>query len=337
MQMMPIDQIIPDNPYLRLNTDVHELVISIKSVGLIHPLTVNSKNVLLAGGRRFHACRLLGMTEVPVVVVEKDEMEQELISIDENIVRKPLDKMEFEKCLNRGREIYEILNPEVIKVLEEEDTPMGRGAKAATEEEDEIPEDKKSYASLTAEKTGLSANVIRSAIKRDALASEKVKQARIEGEVSASQVNEIIKLDEKDQEEILPFVKEKTVKEIRTIVDDAKTIGLMEAIKKDREKVVLPKELKELLKTATKMKKIISKAVIEEMISDAPEMNKLMKELENVKDLINKFDDMMNSDYSGMNEDLDDVEEDHIEDSVDVDALAAQNISSSEMGDVHAH
>lgn len=329
MQMMPIEKIIPDNPYLRLNTDVHELVLSIKSVGLIHPLTVNKENLLLAGGRRFHACRLLGMTEVPVVVVDKDEMEQELISIDENIVRKPLDKMEFEKCLNRGREIYEVLNPEVIKVLEEEDAPKGRAA-ANAEPVEEVPEEKRSYASLTAEKTGLSANVIRSAIKRDALASEKVKQARIEGDVSASQVNEIIKLEEKDQEEILPFVKEKTVKEIRMIVDDAKAIGLMEAIKKDKEKIVLPKELKEMLKTATKMKKIISKAVIEEMISDAPEMNKLMKELTDVKDLINKFDDMMNSDFSVSREVEENFNHDDDEAEVDVDALAAQNVSDSD-------
>ena len=143
MQMMPIDQIIPDNPYLRLNTDVHELVMSIKSVGLIHPLTVNNKNVLLAGGRRFHACRLLGMTEVPVVIVEKDEMEQELISIDENIVRKPLDKMEFEKCLNRGREIYEILNPEVIKVLEEEDAPSKKVGRLPPEEEENVDDEKR--------------------------------------------------------------------------------------------------------------------------------------------------------------------------------------------------
>lgn len=301
MQMMSIEQIIPDNPYLRLNTDVHELVLSIKSVGLIHPLTVNKENLLLAGGRRYHACRLLGMTEIPVVVVDKDEMEQELISIDENIVRKPLDKMEFEKCLNRGREIYETLNPEVIKVLEEEDAPKGRG-KADTEEEmEEVPEDKMSYASLTAEKTGLSANVIRSAIKRDAFASEKVKQARLEGDVSASQVNEIIKLEEKDQEEILPFVKDKTVKEIRTIVEDAKTVGLKEAIQKDQQKVVLPKELKELLKTTTKMKKIVSKAVIEEMVSEAPEADKLMNELQNLKDLIDKYVDVAEGGYSGMN------------------------------------
>lgn len=298
MQMMPIEQIIPDNPYLRLNTDVHELVISIKSVGLIHPLTVNKENLLLAGGRRYHACRLLGMEEVPVVVVDKDEMEQELISIDENIVRKPLDKMEFEKCLNRGREIYEVLNPDVIKVLEEEDTPKGRGS--SEEEVEDVPEDKMSYASLTAEKTGLSANVIRSAIKRDALASEKVKQARVAGDVSASQVNEIIKLEEKDQEDILPFVKDKTVKEIRTIVEDAKTVGLQAAIKKDQEKIVLPKELKELLKTTTKMKKLVSKAVIEEMVSDAPEADKLMSELQNLKDLIDKYVDVSEGGYSTM-------------------------------------
>lgn len=335
MQMMPIDQIIPDNPYLRLNTDVHELVMSIKSVGLIHPLTVNNKNVLLAGGRRFHACRLLGMTEVPVVIVEKDEMEQELISIDENIVRKPLDKMEFEKCLNRGREIYEILNPEVIKVLEEEDAPSKKVGRVPPEEEENVDDEKRSYASLTAEKTGLSANVIRSAIKRDALASSKVKQARLDGEISASQVNEIIKLQESEQEDILPFVKEKTVKEIRTIVDDAKTVGLMEAIRKDREKVVLPKELKELLKTANKLKKIISKAVIEEMVSNAPEMSKLLLELENVRDLINKFDKMNNSDFPKIHESETSFENDQVE--TPLANLTNRGHSTLSQGEVQTH
>lgn len=301
MEMMPIDQIVPDNPYLRLNTDVHELVVSIKSVGLIHPLTVNKEGILLAGGRRFHACRLLGFTEVPVVVVDKDDMEQELISIDENIVRKPLDKLEFEKCLNRGREIYEVLNPEVKKVLEEEDEPMFKKKSEGEEPEEDDPN--KSYASLTAEKTGLSANVIRSAIRRDALASPIIKEARMSGDVSATQVNELIKLNEKEQEEVLPFVQDKTVKEIREFVEDVKERGFQEAVRIDQEKVVLPKELKNLFVTAKKFKKILNKVVIEQLTSDAPEMPKIEKELSNIKDAINDYFDMDGSDV-----DLDEID-----------------------------
>jgi len=118
---------------------------------------------LLAGSRRFQAITELGWKEVDAHVVDRDVLQQELISIDENLVREPLNKLELEKCLNRGREIYEQLNPDANKI--------------------------------DISKTGLSKSVIKSAIKRDALAADSVKQARSQGELNASQTNEIIQLD----------------------------------------------------------------------------------------------------------------------------------------------
>jgi len=99
-----------------MDDDVDSLMTSIQTVGLIHPLTLNKENKLLAGGRRYTALKKMGAKEVRVEIVDRSPLEQELISIDENLVRTPLSKLEFEKCLNRGREIYEKINPDVKKV-----------------------------------------------------------------------------------------------------------------------------------------------------------------------------------------------------------------------------
>ena len=98
-----------NSEYLRVETDVSALKKSLESVGLIHPVTINQEDELLAGARRFQAVSELGWEEIPVQVVDRHALIQELISIDENLVRTPLESLELEKFLNRGREIYENL------------------------------------------------------------------------------------------------------------------------------------------------------------------------------------------------------------------------------------
>ena len=136
MPKMKLSDIKTSSPYLRLDSTVDMLAKSIEQVGLIHPLSVNEKNELLAGGRRYCAVKNLGWDEVEVTVVDKSELEQELISIDENLVRKSLSKLQFEKCLNRGRTIYEELNPTVPKVSM--DTKKLTTAEKAEKKEEEM-------------------------------------------------------------------------------------------------------------------------------------------------------------------------------------------------------
>ena len=112
-------------------------------------------------------------------------MEQELISIDENLVRKPLEKIEFEQCLNRGREIYEKLNPTANKVDIEKEALSPEEKKQEKEDEEN---DDSSFAAITAEKLGVSKSVIKRAIKRDAKSSTQVKSARGAGEVSCNEM-----------------------------------------------------------------------------------------------------------------------------------------------------
>jgi ParB family chromosome partitioning protein len=42
---------------------------SIEDIGLLNPITVDENGLLLAGGRRLAACKLLGWKDIPVSVV----------------------------------------------------------------------------------------------------------------------------------------------------------------------------------------------------------------------------------------------------------------------------
>ncbi|MGB0453306.1 MAG: ParB/RepB/Spo0J family partition protein [Bacteriovoracaceae bacterium] len=287
MQKIALSDIKVNNPYLRTNTDIEALKKSIDAIGLINPITVNKENELLAGGRRFQAMTELGWEETEVYVVDLTSLEQELVSIDENLVRKALDKLEFEQSLNRGREIYEELFPTAnkIEVAAKNKTPEER--KVEKEEEEN---DTDSFAAITSEKTGLSKAVIKSAIKRDALSSENIKQARSQGEISATQTNEIIKLKKEEQDQILPFIQDKPVREVKKIVDNVQRSGVEAAIKLSQEIKTMPKEVAQLKALTKRMNGLLGKMALEDIHYEGPEMKGI---LDNLLKLRNEADDFM--------------------------------------------
>lgn len=230
MEIRKLSELKATNPYLRLGTDVSELEKSIQTLGLIAPLVISNDNVILAGARRYQALLNLGYTEAPVIVVDKGELEKELVSIDENLVRKDLSKIEIEVHLRRAKEIYQSLNP--VEEIQEE-------PKAQTEDEEEIAEVKKAkveilpaqkFLNMVSEKTGLSPKQIHEAIVRDEKASPAVKEARKNGKLSLSQTNEIVKLSPEEQEEAIEHIKELPVREIKKFVKTAKEEGITAAI-----------------------------------------------------------------------------------------------------------
>lgn len=284
--MLPLVDIKRNSQYLRVNTDVETLKKSIEKVGLINPLTVNSDNELLAGARRYQALSELSWTEVSVHIVEGDSLEQELISIDENLVRTPLSKLEFEKCLNRGRDIYEQLHPSAIKIdlSSEELSPEN---KQKQKEKDKLDTD--SFAAITADKTGLSKSVIKSAIKRDELASDAVKTARGSGELNATQTNAIITLDKDIQEDVLPLIADKTVKEARKIIRAAKKGGVEAATEESKSIVPLPKEYILIKSPLKRMNKNLSRILLEELKYNGPEQQQINKEMRELKNNLDHY------------------------------------------------
>lgn len=101
--------IITDDNRKQKNLD--PLIESIKKVGLLNPITVTRKGVLISGYYRLQACKKLNWVEVPATFCNLDEIQQELAKIDENMLKNNLTVLEEATLLNRRKELYEILNP----------------------------------------------------------------------------------------------------------------------------------------------------------------------------------------------------------------------------------
>lgn len=296
VRYIPIDSIIVTNEYLRLNTKIEELKKSIQAVGLIHPLSINSSNELIAGGRRYSALKELGFEEVPVVVVERDPLEQELISIDENLMRLPLTNVQMERALNRGREIYETLHPSAKRVPTDPSTlekkkprTLEVDATAAIEgtspEEDVVP-GKSSYVEVTAKKTGLSEGAIRSAIIRDECASDMVKQARYHGELGAGQANEIVKLDKELQDKVLPMIGGMATKEVRQVIKDVQSNGLDDTIQELQNREPLPRDYDQLYSFLKRLNRVSGRIVRKKELGSGTYMPDVLEELERGVELL---------------------------------------------------
>ena len=220
--MRKLSELKATNPYLRMGTDVSELEKSIQTLGLIAPLVISPDNVILAGARRYQAMLNLGFSEAPVMVVDKNALERELVSIDENLVRKDLSKIEIESHLRRAKEIYQELYPAPVIETRTE-------TESETKVEVEVLPAQK-FLDMVSEKTGLSPKQIHEAINRDEMAAPVVKEARKNGELSLSQTNEIVKLKKEDQEVAISHIKELPVRDIKKFVKVAKSHGVEEAI-----------------------------------------------------------------------------------------------------------
>lgn len=71
--------------------DIRSLIESIHQHGFINPITINPKGLLLCGLRRLTAAKKMGLTHVPVRIMEVTSLNQRLeLEKDENMLRKEL-------------------------------------------------------------------------------------------------------------------------------------------------------------------------------------------------------------------------------------------------------
>lgn len=86
---MPLNVIDATDRVRQHHGDLTSLVESLATVGLLHPVIVNSDGVLVSGGRRVAAARHLGWTEIPAIVnPSMDDLELLLVAErDENTCR----------------------------------------------------------------------------------------------------------------------------------------------------------------------------------------------------------------------------------------------------------
>lgn len=284
MKMLNIEEIVINNKYLRLQDDVDTLKQSIETVGLIHPLVVNKQNELIAGGRRYTALSQLGWTKIPVVVVDKGSLEQELISIEENMIRQKLTAVEFEAGLRRAKDIYEELFPETKEDL---DNPLD-------EEQVEVLVEhtgRKPFALEIAQKVGCSAPAIRAAIKRDMESSSKVKKARETGDLTSAQASQLAKLDKQTQNDLLQVVVEKNLdsRDTRKLVQSTFELGPERAVKQFLQLDPSQKEYDRLSKTFKKVSKDLQRQLDIDSTFNGDELEKALAEAEFLKSLLDDF------------------------------------------------
>lgn len=113
--LIPIDQITTfDRVRQATRKQVDALVASIGEVGLLNPVTVAPTDAgfaLVAGMHRLEACRALGWTAVPAVVLELDEQRRIIAECDENLCAPTLTAAERAEFTRRRKAAYEALHP----------------------------------------------------------------------------------------------------------------------------------------------------------------------------------------------------------------------------------
>ncbi len=88
-----------DQPRKYFDKDaLEELAASIAENGLLQPILVreygNSRYQIIAGERRFRASKLAGLSEIPAIILEKDDRKVAEIALIENIQREDLNPVE---------------------------------------------------------------------------------------------------------------------------------------------------------------------------------------------------------------------------------------------------
>ncbi|MBR5723745.1 MAG: ParB/RepB/Spo0J family partition protein [Bacteroidales bacterium] len=99
---IPVDMIEPNPFQPRMSFDgaaLEELAASIRSLGLIQPITVRRiterRYQIISGERRYKACRLAGMSTIPAYIRDADDQGMLEMAIVENVQREDLDPIEL--------------------------------------------------------------------------------------------------------------------------------------------------------------------------------------------------------------------------------------------------
>lgn len=121
---VPVEKIRPNPSQPRVvfdQTQLECLAQSIRESGILQPLALRKLKdgtfQLVAGERRLRAAKLLGMTEVPAIVVSADDRQAAILSLLENIQREDLDFFEEAEGLSKLAELWSFTQEETALKL----------------------------------------------------------------------------------------------------------------------------------------------------------------------------------------------------------------------------
>jgi ParB family chromosome partitioning protein len=121
VHFIPVQQIVvnPTQPRLEMRQEsLVELASSIEEKGLLQPIIVRRKEgvyEIIAGERRFRACKMAGLKEVPAIVRDVDDHEALELAMIENLQREDLNPVEIATVYQRFVEDFGYTHEELAK------------------------------------------------------------------------------------------------------------------------------------------------------------------------------------------------------------------------------
>ncbi len=177
---------------------VAEIANSIRDIGLLNKIIVSpdkkqsGKYRLVAGYHRLAAYEFMKREKIPAIVYEGDELHQELVEIDENLMRKNLHYTERATAFKRRKEIYDKLFPEVVRP--KGGRPSKNSASSAPFTED------------TAFKSGLSQRTVQQDLQIAELCSGTLQLLK-EKDVPQKQALKLVQLPEDERQKAIEKIK----------------------------------------------------------------------------------------------------------------------------------
>lgn len=123
IEYISVDDIIPNRfqPRKKFDEDdLNELAESIKQHGIIQPLVLRrlgNKFEIIAGERRYKAANIVGLKQVPSIVMDLDDKTSAEIALAENIQRKDLTSIEKAKSYRQILGLGQITQEELAKKM----------------------------------------------------------------------------------------------------------------------------------------------------------------------------------------------------------------------------
>lgn len=204
---VPISAIWIDDRKRKLG-EILPLAQSIEEIGLLQPITIQPDGCLTAGYHRLEACKLLGWTEIDVVVLDLGPLKKELAEIDENLIRNELHWFDRDKQLARRKEIYEALHPETKKGNSIEKTIIH----AIKEVNADYRPSLISFVQDTANKANIGTTTIKESIQRAGAFTEEQGEILKGADIPQTEATRIARLEEPDRAAVIDALAKREIK-----------------------------------------------------------------------------------------------------------------------------
>lgn len=143
---LSLDELMPNPDQPRSNFDqdaLSALADSISKEGLLQPILVRPKDgkyQIIAGERRYHACKMAGLDKVPVRILDMNEEETLRVALIENLQRSDLNAIEEARGYKNLMQVGNLTQAQVAEAVSKSRSAIANSLRLL-----ELPEDIQAY------------------------------------------------------------------------------------------------------------------------------------------------------------------------------------------------